>query len=277
MSIKYKVITTSTGDYDASIKVEKYINEQLQETTQLVFTSYLNSWANFDDLFKIMYSQSSFSWVIEIISGIKDYSAGDKITWNYKNSIEISLFAQAYIYYLLQDSDGYVYTILNDTLTRIDELQVITPQSFIDYGTTTKPSSEMILTLTNPKILAWCEDEIPIISALVTATPFEQTVITDAIDLSNPNITGIENILIEYTGTPVFAISFNSGHTWEMNNGIDWVILTEENTGMQAETFEAITSEQWQERIEGLDSILVRFSLLDIDDSVTSVTINFTH
>ena len=92
MSINYKVITTSTGDYDASIKVEKYINEQLQETTQLVFTSYLNSWANFDDLFKIMYSQSSFSWVIEIISGIKDYSAGDKITWNYKNSIEISLF-----------------------------------------------------------------------------------------------------------------------------------------------------------------------------------------
>ena len=277
MSIEYKVITTSTGDYDASIKVEKYINEQLQETTQLVFTSYLNSWANFDDLFKIMYSQPSFSWVIEIISGIKDYSARDKITWNYKNSIEISLFAQPYIYYLLQDSDGYVYTILNDTLTRIDELQVITPQSFIDYGTTTKPSSEMILTLTNPKILAWCEDEIPIISALVTAIPFEQNVITDAIDLSNPNITGIESVTVYYTGTPTFALSFDSGSTWKMHNGTAWVILSEGVTGMQAETLEAITPEQWIEEIGNVNSMLMRFTLTNKEDSVSSVLIDFTH
>lgn len=185
------------------------------------------------------------------------------------------------IYYIIQDiSTGVFYNVENSQLNELDGVSEITAEIIQTYGNTEIPSGELLLELQKPKLYAWQSDEestLPTITATLNAIPLPQTIITNEIDLSNATITGIENVITEYTGTPVFAVSFDSGVTWEMHNGTDWVVLSGENTGMQAGTFEAITSEQWQERIEGLDSILVRFSLLSSEDSVISVTINFTN
>lgn len=103
----------------------------------------------------------------------------------------------------------------------------------------------------------------------------EQTVTTNNIDLWDTSITGIESVTVTCTGTPAFAISFDEEITWKMHNGSEWVVLSEEATGMQAGTLEAITPEQWNEEID--NSILMRFTLTNKEDSVTSVLIDFTH
>lgn len=105
----------------------------------------------------------------------------------------------------------------------------------------------------------------------------KQTVTTNNIDLSDTSITGIESVTVTCTGTPTFAISFDDNTTWKMHNGSEWVVLSEEATGMQAGTLEAITPEQWNEEIDIINSILMRFTLTNKEDSVTSVLIDFTH
>lgn len=107
--------------------------------------------------------------------------------------------------------------------------------------------------------------------------PEPQTVQTDPIDISDASITGIESVTVAYTGTPAFAISFDGGETWKMHNGISWVMLSAEVSGMQAETLMNITSEQWQEQIAGVDAFLVRFTLQAEEDTVESILIDFTN
>jgi len=111
----------------------------------------------------------------------------------------------------------------------------------------------------------------------VKALPPVQTVRTDAIDISDSSITGIESVTVAYSGTPAFAFSFDGGETWKMHNGTAWVLLSEGSTGMQAETLMAVTSEQWQEQIRDVDEFLVRFTLQAEEDAVESILIDFTN
>lgn len=115
------------------------------------------------------------------------------------------------------------------------------------------------------------------LTVTVEAVPPPQTVCTDAIDISDRSITGIESVEVEYQGTPAFALSFDGGEGWMMHNGAGWVMLSEDNTGMQAETFMGITSEQWQEQIKDTDAFLVRFTLGKPEDAVERVLIDFTN
>lgn len=111
----------------------------------------------------------------------------------------------------------------------------------------------------------------------VKALPPPQTVQTNAIDISDSSITGIESVTVAYSGTPSFAFSFDGGETWRMHNGTAWVLLSEGVTGMQAETLMAVTSEQWQEQITDVDEFLVRFTLQAEEDAVESILIDFTN
>lgn len=110
-----------------------------------------------------------------------------------------------------------------------------------------------------------------------TAMPRPQAVQTNEVDISNETITGIESVTVEAEGSPAFALSFDSGATWLMHNDTAWVVLSEDQTGMQAETLEAVTPEQWQEQIAGIQSFLFRFTLADPADAVTRVVFDFTN
>ena len=281
MSVEYKVITTSTGAYDASIQVEKYVNSELNETINMPYASYANVWREFDGLFKIMYGGPStgYCWVLCIITGIEDHTDGEQMQWRFDALIDLTLLAVQTnkLLYLLKDKDCVVYTISDNVLKEVEGVVNITTQSFIDFGTTDKPTSDMLLALDNPTVLAWNADEIASLSVTVTATPFEQSVVTDEIDLSNSTITGIERVTVECTGTPFFSLSFDSGTTWKMHDGTSWVILTSNGSGMQAETLEAITPEQWKEEIVGITSMLLRFVLAKVEDTVNSLVIDFTN
>ena len=105
----------------------------------------------------------------------------------------------------------------------------------------------------------------------------KQSISTNDIDLSNLTITGIESVSVISTGTPLFALSFDSGTTWKMHNGTSWLDLSDDESGMLPETLESITIEQWSEEINGITSMKLRFTLSEIEDTVTSVTIDFTN
>lgn len=104
-----------------------------------------------------------------------------------------------------------------------------------------------------------------------------QPIITNDIDLSNQTITGIESVTVACEGTPTFSLSFDGGTTWKMHNKKAWVQLSEGTTGMQKETLEAITSEQWQEEISGIASMMLKFTLNTSADTLTSIVIDFTN
>lgn len=105
--------------------------------------------------------------------------------------------------------------------------------------------------------------------------PEPQTVVTNAIDLSNATIAGIENVTVSCTGNPVFALSFDSGQTWKAYNGTGWVALEESGTGMKADTLEAISVDDWQEQLASESSFRLRFTLTALEDTVTEVRFNF--
>lgn len=179
--------------------------------------------------------------------------------------------------YLIGDS-GIFYNALEGSLN-ILEVSELTADIFTEFGMDEIPSGELLIDLSKPKIYCWQSDmeEMPVLHANVNAVPFWQTIQTNEIDLSNGTITGIESVTVTCNGTPTFALSFDSGMSWKMHNGTAWVMLSEGVTGMQAETLEAITPEQWNEEIATIQSMLFRFTLNNAEDTVTSVVIDFTN
>lgn len=179
--------------------------------------------------------------------------------------------------YLIGDS-GNFYNVAEGALN-ILEVSELTADIFTEFGMDEIPSCELLIDLSKPKIYCWQSDmeEMPVLHANVNAVPFLQTIQTNEIDLSNETITGIESVTVDYTGTPTFALSFDSGLSWKMHNGTEWVLLSEGVTGMQADTLEAITPEQWNEEIATIQSMLFRFTLNNAEDTVTSVVIDYTN
>lgn len=178
--------------------------------------------------------------------------------------------------YLIQ-SDNILYTIENNELKAL-EVTELTSETFKTYGSDTAPTFDILNVFTNPKVYCWTDDaQSHALTASVKATPKPQAIITNNIDISDPSITGIEKVTAEYTGDPHVACSFDSGTTWKLYNGVDWVVLSEAETGMTMETLLAITSESWKTILTGLNSFVLRFTLTNVEDTVTNIIIDFTN
>lgn len=108
-------------------------------------------------------------------------------------------------------------------------------------------------------------------------TPQSQTVISNAIDLTHQSITGIENMVATCEGDLIIAISFDGKKTWKAWNGSEWSTLSELFTGMNKETLEAITFEQWNLLFQGATSFYIRIALVDTTQSVTEIYVDFAN
>lgn len=133
----------------------------------------------------------------------------------------------------LIESEGVYYTIQNESLATI-ETDVPTPIDFLKHGFDNLPSSTLISTLTNPKILYWRTDEEDFkIGAIVTATPFPQ-IMTAVADMTHPSILGITDMTAQYGGTVLVKYSVDDGDTYTEDYSlgdfinIDYATLWEE-------------------------------------------------
>ena len=277
--IQYKVITTSTGGFDAAIKVEKYVDGVLESSTPMPYQTYQQTWLDFDGYFRIQYNGSDgYRWCMEIISGITEYADGEIVKWKYDVSVNYTLtvrFVSVVTKYLVRDGST-IYTVADGALAEVTG--ELNSNLFIDNGIDTIPDGALLMTLATPEVLCWTDaDTVPKLTATVTATPQSQVIITDKIYLTDKSITGIESALATCEGDLIVDVSFDDKQTWKVWNGEQWATLSDDNTGMSKATLEAITFEQWNELYTGATGFYVRVSLLDATQSVDKIVFDFSN
>lgn len=175
--------------------------------------------------------------------------------------------------YLIRNND-IIYTIQNDALVEV--VGDLNAQLFIDNGVEDIPSSTLLMTLSNPEVLAWTDsDRVPALNVTVKGIPEPQIVMSKEIDLIHSSIKGINGVTVDCKGNVLFAVSFDKKATWMMHNGTEFVEVSDELTGMTKTEFEAITTEQWQPKYEASSDMYIRCTLLDETQSVTKVDIDF--
>ena len=179
------------------------------------------------------------------------------------------------VLYLVK-ADGKLYTVVDDALSELTITDIVA-QTFLDYGIDEIPNGELLTGLSNPEVLCWTdsEDDLPILTAIVTATPPYQVIMSQAIDLMHSSIKGINSITVNCKGNVLFAVSFDNKATWMKWDGTDWVNVADELTGMSKTELEAVTTEQWQAKYELSSDMYIRCTLTDATQSVTSVNISF--
>ena len=175
--------------------------------------------------------------------------------------------------YLIRNND-IVYTIQNDSLVEL--VGDLNAQLFIDNGVDEIPSGTLLMTLSNPEVLAWIDsDTLPTLTATVTGVPQPQVIVSEEINLMDGSIKGINGATVDCKGDVLFAVSFDKKASWIMHNGTNWVDVADELSGMTKTVFEAVTTEQWQTQYETASDMYIRCTLLDETQSLTSITLNF--
>lgn len=176
--------------------------------------------------------------------------------------------------YLIRSEDT-LFSVVDDELVFLEETE-LTSDVFHSHGLDELPDWALLMELTNPEVLYWqsdaVKDELPVLRAVLTAIPIPQSVVC-TIDLSHPTIRGVQFATVKSTGNPLFACSFDAGLTWKVCDGTDWVDATD--GGMNKAALEAISREQWAQVIEGLTNFVFRITLNTVEDTVTSVIIDF--
>ena len=272
-NIQYKVITTSTGGFEAAIKVEKYISGVLESSTPMPYQSYQKIWKEFDGFFRIQYNgDDGYRWCMEIIGGIEEYADGEVIKWMYNVSVNYTLTVKSTVKYLIQDATT-IYTVTNGAL---EDLQTtdLTAELFQTHGMEDPPISEILLTLNNPKVLAWSDEEQPEITATVMATPYPQTIYSPEYDMTDPTILGIEKVIAVASEDVMFAVSFDSGETWKYYTGTEWATLSEETSGMSTETIMAVPTDKWTE-VATTGTFKVRATLPSVESTLSSFIVDY--
>ena len=196
-------------------------------------------------------------------------------TGSYDAIIECVQLVPKICKYLVRNNDT-IYTIQNDALVEVSG--DLNAQLFLENGVDEIPSGTLLMTLSNPEVLAWNDsDTVPTLTATVKGIPQPQVIISEEINLMDGSIKGINGVTIECKGEPIFAVSFDNKATWIIHNGTDWVAVADEITGMTKAVFEAITMEQWQPKYEASSGMYVRCTLLDETQSLTTVNIDFVN
>ena len=177
--------------------------------------------------------------------------------------------------YLIR-SNSTLYTVTDGTLVPLPDTE-ISASLFRDYGVDELPGGSLLVGLTDPEVLYWQDstDDLPALSLTVAGTPpVPQVVVTDAQDMSDSTILGIESVTVTASEDVLWAVSFDDGATWKAHNGSQWVTLEQENSGMTAETFCNLSLEAWAEVVTAT-AYRLRFVLMSPDSYVSEAVINY--
>lgn len=153
-----------------------------------------------------------------------------------------------------------------DEATRLVEVafEELTAEVFKTEGFEDFPRSEVLTRLVNPALLYWhdSDDELPELKVSIEAAPSVQTVYSKNTEMIDSTILGIEKVEIEADDTTLFAFSFDGGNTWKAYIENAWVNLSEQTSGMNRETVEAIGTDAWAIANEQMQ-YMVRFTLIE--------------
>lgn len=204
------------------------------------------------------------------------FTPQDENNTTFAVSYEVINLALPYDRKYLIRSGFNLYTVTDGALSALTETEV-TASLFQTYGVDDLPDGSLLTTLTDPEVLYWhdSEDELPTLTMTVTGTPpLPQVVVSEAFDMSDPSITGIESVSIDASADVLWALSFDDGVTWKAYNGTEWVTLEQENSGMLADTFQNISLEAWSEVVTS-QAYRIRFVLMDDTSYMASLVIHY--
>lgn len=196
-------------------------------------------------------------------------------TWLYENFI--TNYVEIPTKYLIKSNEQF-YNIVDGELNQLT-IDTLTHQSFIDYGLDELPEWNSISNLINPEILRWQEilQDISKLTATMAATPFNQNMTSNRIDLTDPTITGIEAMRLTCEGNPLVAVSFDEKATWHVWNDTEWLEVSDEFTGMTKDIVESITYDEWLLLYTGAESLYIRVSFTDTETKLSELFVDFTN
>lgn len=144
------------------------------------------------------------------------------------------------------------------------EIEELTAETFHLNGFTDFPRDVVFGRLVNPTLLYWqdSDTELPVYKMKLSAIPPVQTVYSKNTEMFDSTILGIEKVVIEADDTTLFAFSFDGGETWKAYIDGMWVTLSEETSGINRETVEAIGTDAWNEACTD-KQYKIRFTLLE--------------
>lgn len=175
--------------------------------------------------------------------------------------------------YLIGDADAY-YTVVEGALQSIPAQQ-LSASAFEEYGTDEVPSGTLLKTLSDPAVYCWTDSgNLPSIQAKISAAPLPQTIYADAIDLSDPSVNSIGQVLCEYEGEPLIQLSFDG--TWEYFDSGSWNTAEDASQGMTPDVLTAIPAATWAGKISGLDQMFLRVTLFTAQDKLQSIQFVFS-
>lgn len=175
--------------------------------------------------------------------------------------------------YLIQSGDS-LFTVTDGALVTVEGS--VNAELFRTYGVDEIPSSDLLVTLTDPVVYNWTTaDEItPLVAVVKGVPPTPQVIESEDYDMTHSSIVGIEKVLVDASDDVRFAISFDSGQTWYTHTGEAWATLSEGDTGMSPSALSAITTEDWNaEAITG--KFRFRITLPTVDDYVNSLVVDY--
>ena len=85
--VRYNIVTTSTGGQDASITVNKYVNNTLKSTTLYLYSDLENT-VTIDDLFTLNYGNAYLSYTYTLLNASTTHSAGYAYSWAYNQTVD---------------------------------------------------------------------------------------------------------------------------------------------------------------------------------------------
>ena len=175
--------------------------------------------------------------------------------------------------YLVRDGSA-IYTVTDGALVEVSG--TLNAELFQTSGVDAIPDGTLLMTLSNPEVLCWTDDEtLPTLTATVKGIPEQQTIMSKEIDLMHSSIKGINGVTVDCKGDVLFAVSFDKKATWMMHNGTEFVEVSDKLAGMTKTEFEAITAEQWQPKYEASSDMYIRCILFDETQSITTVNVDF--
>ena len=179
-----------------------------------------------------------------------------------------------YSYKYLIQSDDSLFTITAGVLTAVDGS--LTAELFRTYGVDEIPSSDLLVTLTDPVVYRWTDaPEIDSLVAMVQGVPHTPQVIeSEDYDMTHETILGIEKVIVDASDDCLFAVSFDSGQTWKLHTGENWVTLSEGDTGMSPSVLSAIPTEDWN-AVATTGRFRFRVTIPSVDSYLNSLVVDY--
>ncbi len=199
-------------------------------------------------------------------------SANPDVTFKKTNSgfsVSNSLINLEISSILIRSGSSY-YTIENNALSKL-EVTELTSELFIKKGVKSVPSLSLLSALTNPEILFWTNMYTTGATLTIKGIPpLPQVVYFDTQDMTN--YLTIKNLECFATNDVLFSISTDDGQTWKYYNNKSWNINN--SSGMNIDTLQSITSDEWLEILTGATSYRFRCLLPNTTSSVGKIYIN---